>query len=139
MSETLTWANPIENDKIKTHHAKIVVECTTGKPYYSIEWFDPKKQEYYIGYSSHNIDNVLGWLSECFEIVEAPKTNADRIRAMSDEEMADWLARTQIANVAEALEIARIPWEQPDGMKDEVKKECLEWLKQPAEVEHEKV
>ena len=62
-----------------------------------------------------------------------PKTNADRIRAMTDEELADWLARTQIANVAEALEIARIPWEQEDGIKDEVKKECLEWLKQPSE------
>ena len=61
------------------------------------------------------------------------RTNADRIRAMSDEELADWLARTQIANVAKALEIARIPWEQPDGTRDEVKKECLEWLKQPAE------
>ena len=137
MSETLTWSEPIETKKIKTHHAKIVVECTTGKPYYSIEWFDTAKQEYYLGYSSYCIDNVLGWLKEFFEIVEAPKTNADSIRAMSDEEMADWLARTQIANVAEALEIARIPWEQPDGTKDEVKKECLEWLNQPAEVEHE--
>ena len=61
------------------------------------------------------------------------KTNADRIRAMSDEELADWLARTQIANVAEALKIAKISYEQEDGLKDEVKKECLEWLKQPAE------
>ena len=66
-------------------------------------------------------------------ITEYRITNADRIRAMSDEELADWLARTQIYNVAEALEIARIPFEQPCGMKDEVKKECLEWLKQPAE------
>lgn len=62
-----------------------------------------------------------------------PMTNADRIRAMSDEELADWLARTQIANVAEALEIAKIPYEREDGLKDEVKMECLEWLKQPAE------
>ena len=60
------------------------------------------------------------------------KTNADRIRAMSDDELADWIARTQIANIAEALEIARIPFEQSDGMKDETKKECLEWLQQPA-------
>ena len=60
-------------------------------------------------------------------------TNADRIRAMIDEELADWLARTQIDNVAEALEIAKIPYEQEDGLKDKVKKECLEWLKQPAE------
>lgn len=42
-----------------------------------------------------------------------PKTNADRIRAMTDEELADWVARTQIANIAEALE----------------------WLQQPAEGE----
>ncbi len=63
-------------------------------------------------------------------------TNADRIRAMSDEELADWLARTQIANVAEALAIARIPFERPDDMRDEVKKECLKWLKQPAEVDN---
>lgn len=60
-------------------------------------------------------------------------TNADRIRAMSDEELAGWLARTQIANVAEALAVARIPYEQKDGLKDEVAKECLEWLKQPAD------
>ena len=61
-----------------------------------------------------------------------PMTNADRIRAMRDEELADWLARTQIANVSEALEVAKIPYEQEDGIKDEVAKECLEWLQQPA-------
>ena len=92
MSETLTMANPVETEKIRTHHAKIVVECTTGEPYYSIEWFDTAKQEYCLGYSSYYIDNVLGWLKEFFEIVEAPKTNADRIRAMSDEELAQFLA-----------------------------------------------
>jgi hypothetical protein len=61
------------------------------------------------------------------------KTNADRIRAMTDEELADWIARTQIANVAEALEIVGVPWERKAGMKDEVSKEVLEWLQQPAE------
>ena len=110
MSETLTWADSIETEKIRTHHAKIVVECTTGKPYYSIEWFDTAKQEYYLGYSSHCIDNVLGWLKEYFEIVEAPKTNADRIRAMTDEELAHFLAWH---------------WNKKDY--------GLEWLKQPAE------
>ena len=63
---------------------------------------------------------------------EKPKTNADRIRAMSDEELADWLARTQIANVAEALAVAKIPYEPEDGLKDEVAKYCMKWLKQPA-------
>jgi crotonobetainyl-CoA:carnitine CoA-transferase CaiB-like acyl-CoA transferase len=65
---------------------------------------------------------------------QTTKTNADRIRSMSDEELADWLARTQIANVAEALEVAKIPYEPENCLKDEVAKDCLEWLKQPAEV-----
>ena len=79
------------------------------------------------------LDKIVEKLAE-YEDKEAlkPQTNADRIRAMSDEELADWLARTQIANVAEALEIAKIPYEQEDGIKNEVAKECLEWLQQPA-------
>ena len=78
----------------------------------------------------HTSDAPTKWVPATYY---EPDTNAERIRAMSDEELADWLARTQIANVAEALEIAKIPYEQPDGIKDEVKKDCLEWLKQPAE------
>ena len=62
-----------------------------------------------------------------------PDTNADRIRAMSDEELADWLARTQIDHVAEVLKIACIPWEQHPGLRELVAKDNLEWLKQPAE------
>ena len=121
MSETLTMANPIETEKIRTHHAKIVVECITGKPYYSIEWFDTVKQEYYVGYSSYVIDNVLGWLKEYFEIIEAPKTNADRIRSMSDEELAEWA-------LYKAKEIGR---EYNDSFLGLIK-----WLKQPAEVDN---
>ena len=130
---TLTWSDPIENEKIRTHHVKIVVECTTGKPYYSIEWFDTAKQEYYLGYSSYLLDNVLGWLKENFEIVETPMTNADRIRAMSDEELANWLARTQYVNMMEAAEIfgTQLPFEEETLKGSE--QECLEWLKQPAE------
>ena len=60
-------------------------------------------------------------------------TNADRIRAMSDEELADWLARTQIENIKEAMEILHIPYEATDEIKEGAKKETLEWLQQPAE------
>lgn len=65
-----------ETNKIKTHHAKIVVDGTAEKPYYSIEWFDPTKKEYYLGYSSYFIGIVFKWLEECFEIVEAPTVEA---------------------------------------------------------------
>ncbi len=73
-------------------------------------------------------------LRDCCHFLQ--KTKADRIRAMSDEELADWLARTQIDNVAEALEIAKIPMVRTRRLKDEVKRECLEWLQQPAEVDN---
>ena len=125
MSETLTWSDPIETEKIRTHHAKIVVECTTGKPYYSIEWFDTAKQEYYLGYSSYCIDNVLGWLKEYFEIVEAPKTNADRIRAMSDEELAWELMTWRLETEAKHHGV--------ESNYPNTQKSILEWLKQPSE------
>ena len=125
MSETLTWSDPIETEKIRTHHAKIVVECTTGKPYYSIEWFDTAKQEYYLGYSSYCIDNVLGWLKEYFEIVEAPKTNADRIRAMSDEELAWELMTWRLETEAKHQGV--------ESNYPNTQATILEWLKQPAE------
>ena len=60
-------------------------------------------------------------------------SNADRIRAMSDDALADWLAKTQIDNVAEALKIARVPWEETPDLQNLTAKDCLEWLKQPAE------
>ena len=60
-------------------------------------------------------------------------TNADRIRAMSDEELANWLARTQYVNMMEAAEIfgTQLPFEEETLKGSE--QECLEWLKQPAE------
>lgn len=135
MSETLTMAYPLETEKIRTHHAKIVVECTTGKPYYSIEWFDPAKQEYFLGYSSYNIENVLGWLSECFEIVEAPTTNADRIRAMSDEELATHLHDIgwDCHLCAEHRRLDNEPLLRYEKCDEKCVEHCLEWLKQPAE------
>ena len=45
-------------------------------------------------------------------VIEVPMTNADRIRAMSDEEMAELLCCT--------------------GWRMIERKECLEWLQQPA-------
>jgi hypothetical protein len=73
-----------ETTKIKTHHARIVVDGTPDKPYYSIEWYDPTKKEYYLGYSSYFIGNVFNWLSECFEIVEAPTVDAVEVVRCKD-------------------------------------------------------
>ena len=122
MEETLTNANPHEITKIKTHHARIVVDGTAEKPYYSIEWYDPTKNEYFLGYSSYYIGYVFKWLEECFEIVGATKTNADRIRAMNDEELADVVANG-VGCVLKA----------PHCMDVDCTPCILKWLKQPAE------
>ena len=66
------------------------------------------------------------------DINKPKQTNADRIRAMSDEELANWLARTQYTNMMEAAEIfgAQLPFEEKTLKASE--KECLKWLRQPA-------
>ena len=55
------------------------------------------------------------------------KTNADRIRAMSDEEMCNWLFQRDCTNIAAFLEHGGM------GVMDVV--QLLEWLKQSAEGE----
>lgn len=64
-----------------------------------------------------------------------PKTNADRIRAMSDEELADWIARTQMGAIKDAMNLLRLPCDATDGVVELGKTEALEWLQQPAEGE----
>ena len=131
MEETLTNSNPRETTKIKTHHARIVVDGTAEKPYYSIEWYDPTKNEYFLGYSSYYIDYVFKWLEERFEIVETPKTNADRIRAMSDEELAKWI--DWIFGRCEWCDTDKIA---TDDCNDVECAPCiLKWLQQPFEGE----
>lgn len=70
----------------------IIMEMIDSKPYYSVQYRNVGENGYNIGYSSYNLKIVLEFIDEYFEIVESDKqTNADRIRNMSDEELADWL------------------------------------------------
>lgn len=71
---------------------------------------------------------------------EKPQTNADRIRAMSDEELAQELL--QFNTLAESVPFCRNLAEcdelldTEDGIPEEKCKHCLlNWLRQPAEVE----
>ena len=54
-----------------------------------------------------------------------PITNAQKIRAMSDEEMCNWLFQRDCTNIAAFLEHGGM------GVMDAV--QLLDWLKQPAE------
>ena len=59
-----------EVSKIKTPFARIIVEGTADKPYYSILWWDTAEKECNIGYSSYYLEYVFTWLKEEFEITE---------------------------------------------------------------------
>ena len=56
---------------------------------------------------------------------DKPKTNADRIRAMSDEELCNWLFQRDCTNIAAFLEYGGM------GVMNAV--QLLEWLQQSAE------
>ena len=83
-----------ENDdtKNKVTSLEIIVRMIDNKPYYEIKYKKVDEDYYQVGYSSFNIDNVLKWRDECFELVYVKATNADRIRNMSDEELAEWIS-----------------------------------------------
>lgn len=86
----------IKMNKVKEERVtdlSIIMDMIAGKtPYYSIRYKNVGEDDYNIGYSSFNLKTVLGCIDEYFEIVESDKhTNADRIRNMSDEELAEFL------------------------------------------------
>lgn len=58
--------------KIKTSFAKIFVSGAPDRPYFNILYFDPVDQDYHVGFSSYCLEYVFKWLSEEFEIEDAP-------------------------------------------------------------------
>lgn len=92
-----------ENDDIKNKVAslEIIVSMIGNEPYYEIKYKKVGEDYYHVGYSSFNIDNVLKWRDECFELVDVKATHADRIRNMSDEEMAKRIASSPNFNCAD--------------------------------------
>lgn len=81
----------MENERMKVSHLDIIVTMIDKKPYYEIKYKEIGSNHYSVGYSSYKLENVLAWRDECFEIMTLPQTNADRIRSMTDEELAEVL------------------------------------------------
>ena len=117
-----------ENDdtKNKVTSLEIIVRMIDNKAYYEIKYKKVGEDYYHVGYSSFNIDNVLKWRDECFELVDVKATNADRIRNMSDEE----LANTLFNSCLEVMHIGECPNVDDVGM---CKKCILNWLQSEAE------
>lgn len=120
-----------EDDNYKKKHkvksAEIVVWKIGEKPYYGIKYFDLSDNEYHIGYGSYKLEYVFEWLEQCFEIVEK-NTNADKIRNMTNEELADFLFSIYTEKIKDYGFIRHI-----SGRSFEFPFEVLEWLKQPVE------
>lgn len=77
-------------------------------------------------------------IDEIIDGKEDPTTNADRIRAMSDEELAHELADIwDCHNCSEYDRLDGHPLLKNEQCDQECEKHCLEWLKQPAEGEND--
>lgn len=62
-----------DNTKNKVTSLEIIVRMIDNKPYYEIKYKKVDEDYYHVGYSSYNLDNVLKWRDECFELVESDK------------------------------------------------------------------
>ena len=74
---------------------------------------------------------------ECDEWTDpAPQTNADRIRAMSDEELAHFMAKRSVNEYTVNLldKDAVLTAVQIEALKHNIYCSLMQWLKQPAEV-----
>lgn len=128
--EDLQSVRTININKAKVDSLEIIARTIGDKSYYELKYRLVGKKEYFTGYSSFDLKIVLGCIDRCFEIVKSDKqTNADRIRNMSDEELAEYLPCPHGVN-----------WEKgnydtcthPNG-KEGCRKCMLNWLQSEAE------
>ena len=87
-------------------------------------------------YECHYSGQLTGRLTSCPDFKQKPKTNADRIRAMTDEELAEMLYCEDSLGWCKNLPGCYRLLDTPDGVPEEKCKACLvKWLQQPAEGE----
>lgn len=103
---------------VKVNSLEIIVRMIDSKPYYELKYRQVGEKDYSIGYSSYDLKVVLSYIDEYFEIVKSDKqTNADRIRNMSDEQLAEFL----------------VGFKNTFGEEYEGEASCMDWLRSKAE------
>lgn len=55
---------------VKVDSLEIIVRMIDNKPYYEVKYREVGKEDYSVGYSSYDLNIVLGFIAEYFEIVE---------------------------------------------------------------------
>lgn len=122
-------------NKARVNSLEIIARMLDDKPYYELKYRQVGKKDYSIGYSSYDLKTVLGYIDEYFEIVESDKqTNADRIRNMSDEELASVL----FSGCIDSMDLEECPYASEGELdNNKIRKICknctLDWLKSEAE------
>lgn len=59
-----------KTNKIKVTSLDIIVNMHRDNPYYEIKYKEVGEDFYHIGYSSYDLNIVLGYKEECFELLE---------------------------------------------------------------------
>lgn len=114
-------------EKNKVTSLEIIVRMVGDKPYYELKYREVGKEYYSVGYSSYDLKIVLDYIDTYFEIVENDRqTNADRIRNMSDEELAKKLYLL--------LDCRKCPTFKTCNMGSMCYANLLEWLQSEAEL-----
>lgn len=124
-------------NKARVNSLEIIARMLDDKPYYELKYRQVGKKDYSIGYSSYDLKTVLGYIDEYFEIVESDKqTNADRIRNMSDEELAEFMQKMECSCFVDFIGYA----DKGCGRNEIPCKDCrakaptiFEWLQSEAE------
>lgn len=120
--------NRIANiNKAKVDSLEIITQMLDNKPYYELKYRLVGKNDYSIGYSSHDLKIVLDYIDTYFEIVKNDRqTNADRIRNMSDEELLDFICSIETYEEGSVKTIE-------NGVSMHTVTEVREWLQSEAE------
>ena len=71
-------------EKIKVTSLDIIVRMIKDEPYYEIKYKEVGNSYYNVGYSSYNLENVLKWKEECFDLVGEKETSGD---GMTEDEL----------------------------------------------------
>ena len=121
------------NSRVKVNSLEIIVRTIGNKHYYELKYRQVGKKDYSIGYSSYDLKIVLGYIDTYFEIVESDNhTNADRIRNMSDEELAEFIEQIStdsMETISFGTKEYKEIWER--------KETALEWLQSEVEQDYQ--
>lgn len=90
--ENLCCDNTQDINTEKVTELELVFRMIGERPYYEIKYKKVGENFYNVGYSSYDVKTVLKYKEKYFEIVEGKETNADRIRSMTDEQLAEILS-----------------------------------------------